>query len=218
MLVSSSLHGQNNKKRFSIGGFGGIGVPISPKIFKDYYRLSPNVGVDFMYNFTNYTSVYLNFNFQQFHFNDNKARKEINEMFGESGSVSDIIDGSMELGLTSINLLQYFHSTTRQFRFYILLGGGLTIRKTDNIQIKGSVLNYQYDRTDTLNSETSFGLNGGVGFMLTFSDGIHLFIQGQYYQILSEGFNLWNPEIFTVENTGKRLSFICLIAGLRFVL
>ncbi|MCJ7811738.1 outer membrane beta-barrel protein [bacterium] len=212
----SSVYGQNRQRRFFIGGFGGMGVPVGPSLFQDYYHLSSGGGLDFTTNFSNRTALHFGFTYQPFHFDDEQSKEEINDAFGEWGTVDEIKGGSMWLSMFSVDVLQYFQFSNRPFRFFVMVGGDVTIRKTANVEIKGSVLSYHYDRTDTLNSETAFGLNGGAGFMWMFSDRMHLFVLGQYHHVFSEGIDLWNPKIFSVENGGKALSFISLITGLRF--
>ncbi len=212
----SSTYGQNELKRFSVGGSGGIGIPVAPSLFQDYYRWNLNTGIDFTFFFSQMTGLHLEMIYQPVYFKDRQTKEELEGIFGELYSVDEIRGGSMWLSLISMHLLQYLQSPNHSPRFYVFLGGGLSIRKTADIEISGSILDYQFNRTDTLRSETTFGLSGGVGFTTACSDNIHLFVEGQYHHICSDQTDFWNPEIFTVENSERPFSFILFITGMRF--
>ncbi|MBN2031221.1 outer membrane beta-barrel protein [bacterium] len=215
-LVSfSSVCGQNGLKRFSVGGFGGVGMPVGPSLFQDYYQWNFNAGVDFIYHFSQMTGLHFHMTYQPYHFDDHQVKEELEDAFGESGSVDEIRGGSIWMSLFSMHLMQYLQSPNRSPRFYVFIGGGLAIRKTADIEINGSIFNYQYNRTDTLRSETTFGLSGGAGFTITCTENISLFAQGQYHHIFSERIDFWNPGTFTVENNKRALSFTLFIMGLR---
>ncbi len=192
-----------------------MGISVGPSLFRNYYHLNSGGGLDFTTHISNMTALHFGLMYQPFHFDTEQSREEINDAFGEVGAVDEIRGGSMWLSMFSVDVLQYLQSPRRPFRFYIMIGGGVVIRKTANVEIKGSVQSYQYDRTDTLNSDITLGLNGGTGFIWAFSDRMHLFVVGQYHHVLSEGIDLWNPKIFSVENAGKTLSFISVMTGLR---
>ncbi len=212
----SCAYGQNDLKRFSIGGSGGIGIPVAPSPFQDYYRWNLNAGIDIIYHLSQTTGLHFHIIYQPYHFDDHQVKEKLEDTFGKLGSINDIRGGSMWLSLFSTHFFQYLQSSNRSPRFYIFFGGGLAIRKTADIEINASILNYHYNRIDTLRSETTWGLNGGMGFTITGSENISLYVEGQYHHIFSEQIDFWNPEIFAVEHNKRAFSFILFTTGLRF--
>ncbi len=125
MLVVAVLFGvvplavvqaQRTPGSVSLGAYGGVGLPMGPDSFKDYWKMGIGLGAEIRYNFTEYFCVGISFTYQPF-----SLKEELEEIVG----------GALKMHILSGNLVQYFTPTDNPICLYATLGGGYYMMKPE---------------------------------------------------------------------------------------
>jgi len=203
-------HAQRTPGTLSFGGFGGIGLPMKPSTFKDYWKMGIGFGGELKYNFSEMSSFSASFTYLPFKLDQDAFKDLVAEM--ASGMDVEISGGAVKTSIISANFLQYFTPPEASTSFYFTVGGGYYIFKPGDVTLK---IAYQgqtvYEGTEEIEeSESGFGINGGAGLEMTMGTSMSLFVEGKYHYTFVE---MEGDEEMELE-TGK-VSFITIMAGLR---
>lgn len=179
LLFAASTSAQDQIKPAIYVG-GGLGMPMGPDGFKDYWGMGMGFGGGVGLGFTPYLEVIGKFYFNQFPFDGDK-------LLSDAGVTGVTIDGfdfrALEFGAD----VKYIFGADggAPFKPYGIVGLGMANIKFTDITVTGD--------GDTLvlplggASATKFMLNGGVGFDYMFSPKMGLWVDARYATILTEG-------------------------------
>ena len=202
--------GQRTPGSFSIGGFGGLAMPQSPKEFKDITKSSIGYGGEFKYNINEKTSFVAAFTMLPFKYNEDEFTKMFEEFTGETGLEVNVEGGGFKINAITGNVLLYLSPPEASTGFYATVGGGYYMLKTeDPDKVEVTVEGETIDVTDEFTSngesegENKFGVNGGLGLEVAMGTNLALFAEGKYHLIFTED-----------DKTG----FITIMGGIRFSL
>ena len=201
--------GQRTPGSISIGGFGGLTMPQSPKDFKDNFKSSIGYGGEFKYNIGEKTSFVAGFSILPFKFNEDEFAKMLEQELDETGVSVNINGGGVNINAITANLLLYLTQPEASTGFYATVGGGYYMHKIKNPdKVELTYQGETIDITDEFTGnepadENKFGVNGGVGLEIAMGPSLALFAEGKYHLIFTED-----------EKTG----LITVMGGLRFSL
>jgi hypothetical protein len=201
--------GQRAPGSFSIGGFGGLTMPQSPKEFKDFFKSSIGFGGEFKYNLNGKTSFVGAFSMLPLKFNADEITKMIEAEAGETGLDVTVEGGGIKINAITGNLLLYLTQPEASTGFYATVGGGYYMMKPkDPDKVELTIEGEKIDITDEFSGnessdENKFGVNGGLGLEISMSPSLALFAEGKYHLIFTDD-----------DKTG----LITVMGGLRFSL
>jgi len=201
-LIGSSAMAQRTPGSYSIGGFGGVGLPSGPKEFKDYFKSGIGYGGELKYNVNEKTSLSASFTMLKFGIKTD----EIEDAVGEEGAKVTVEGGGLKANIIQANLLYYLAPPESSTQLYLIGGGGYYMEKAESpdkvtVEFEGET----YDLSDMFESEDSesendFGVQFGAGLDLPLGS-LNLFVEGKYHIV------------FTEDESTK---FITVMGGLRF--
>jgi hypothetical protein len=206
------VFGQRTPGSFSIGGFGGLTMPQSPKEFKDNLKSGIGFGGEFKYNINEKTSFVAAFSVLPFKFNEDQIAKMLDQELGETGIGVNVTGGGVNINAITANILLYLTQPEASTGFYATAGGGYYMHKFKNpTKVEFTYQGETIDITDNFNegsgsssnNENKFGINGGLGLEIAIGSSAALFAEGKYHLIFTEG-----------DKTG----LITVMGGLRFSL
>ncbi len=203
-------HAQRTPGTLSFGGFGGIGLPMKPSAFKDYWKMGIGFGGELKYNFSEMSSFSASFTYLPFKLDQDAFKDLMTGMV--PGMDVEISGGNIKTNIISANFLQYFTPPEASASLYFTAGGGYYMFKPGDVTLK---ITYQgqtvYEGTQKVEeSENGFGVNGGVGLEMTMGTNMFFFVEGKYHYTFVE---MEGDEEMGLES-GK-VSFITVMAGLR---
>jgi hypothetical protein len=204
----SMVRAQREAGSFSIGGFGGVGLPMGGEFFKDYYKMGIGFGGELKYNFSEMSSLVGSFTYQAFKIDKDEF---IDLMAGViPGATVEFEGGDVKTSIISANFLQYFTQPDASAGFYITAGGGYYTYKTDDVNYSLVAQGKTYEGTEEGESESGFGINGGLGLEIMMGGKICLFAQGKYHYTFVE---IEGDEEMGIEDT--KISFVTIMGGIR---
>jgi len=215
LLLATGLHAQRNAQGYSLGVYGGASLLLKPGDFKDYYNMSIGVGGEFMYNFSEVTSLRMCFVYLPYprdvdkDRNDmiNVLREDIEEEFpGVSYSVdANVEGGNFAVNLIALDVVQYFTSAESMIGIYATAGIGYYWQRYSDYTKEYTVTlpdsSYQESGFYPVDSEGDFGFHGGGGIDVSITNKILIFTEAKYHYALVEGENL---------------SYVAVLGGIRF--
>jgi len=222
------VNAQRAAGTFSIGGFGGVGMPMGPEFFKDFLKMGIGFGGEFKYNFTEMTSFAASFTYQPFKLDEDKIIEEVTE--GEEipeGMEITVEGGTLKMSIISANLIQYFTPPEASAGFYVTAGGGYYTTKIADAKLKWAYMG-ESDEMELWKEEdwkpengfgldkSGFGINGGLGLEMRLGTNMFLFAEGKYHYTFVE-INAIDEEMKEdVKKEFGKLSFITIMGGVRF--
>jgi opacity protein-like surface antigen len=173
------VHAQRSAGSLTIGGFGGIGLPIGPESFAENFKMGLGFGGELKFNITEKTSIAGSFTMQKLMLDDDKTLAD------NGASAGDKIEGGdISTNIISVNLIQYFTPPDAFMGFYLTAGGGYYMMSASDITITQSTGGSLTISTDAY--DNNFGINGGAGF--EFGAGTLCFLaEGKFHYIFTEG-------------------------------
>ncbi|HHS12354.1 MAG TPA: hypothetical protein ENN03_01145 [bacterium] len=208
ILPLSMVHAQRTAGSLAVEGFGGIGYPMSPEFFTDFWQMGIGFGGGAQYNFTDMTGFKVSYTYLPFKLNSDEFLKLFEEMI-PAGMEIEIKGGAVNNSIISANLVQYLTPPDASFGFYIVAGAGYYLFSMGDLEMK---VTYQ-GQTETVTEEMEddmddkIGINGGVGLEFMIGTTMNLFFEGKYHYLFGE------EEGF--DDTGGMISFITAMAGIR---
>jgi opacity protein-like surface antigen len=200
-LPMSFAFGQRAAGQFSIGGFGGVGLPMGPSEFKDNWKMGIGFGGEIKYQLTDMTGLAASFTLQPFKINEDAFADEMGVNLDDY--TIEIDGGDVKVNIMSANLIQYFTPPSAGIGLYLTAGGGYYQFSFDDVTARvlyqGEVVIEQ--TVDVNESENKMGLNGGLGLEMTLGSNLFLFAEGKYHYVFTES---------------DKTSFITGMAGIRF--
>jgi len=213
MASSSMSWAQRWDSTYSIGGFGGVNIPMTPSAFQSYTKITPGFGVELKYNVTDMLSFSVAINYFTFKRNVNQIEEDYID--DNPGSiVVDIDGGKKTFDFFNVNFSRYL--TPHHSRQSVYLIGGMCNFRIEDETFLLSAISPSNEIRAKARQEHYFGLQGGIGFELAFDGNILVFLEGLYRRILTN-----NAEAPWGEELGKRkdhLSFISILFGMRFMM
>ena len=173
------VHAQRTAGHFSIGGYGGVGLPIAPEDLSEDFVMGLGFGGSLKFNLTNTTTIGAGVVVQKLMLDDEKALSDY------GGNPEDNVEGGdINTNIIFVNLVQYFTSPDAFMGFYVMAGGGYYMMSSSTIKITqpgGGSLTVTTDKYD----DNNIGINGGVG--LEFGSGVlGFFVEGKFHYIFTE--------------------------------
>lgn len=205
---------------YSIGGFGGLGMPQKPDFIKDYFKSAIGFGGEFKYNMNETTSFGLGFTYLPFKLDADKMADLFDGGFMKPSAEGLTIEGgNMNVSVISANFIKYFSPPSASAGFYLTLGGGYYMMKPGDTTIKYG--DYPEETIKGGDSDNKFGLNGGLGLEFKAGESLNLFVEGKYHYVFTkdeedtEGMAKVSADSDVPDSSGK-FQFITIMAGLRF--
>ncbi len=224
IIPMTTLFAQRSAGSYSIGGFVGTGMPMSPDFFKDYWNVGGiGFGGEFIYNFSEKISVGVRFHRLPFPLDTDEIKKMLDPLI--EAMVGQIPEGfSYELdGLTlntnifSANLLAYLTPPDAATGFYIT--GGASYYQIDVSDLDITMEYLGQSETQTIEMEDDiddkFGFNVGGGIEFNAGGMLNVFAEGRYNYLFEEE---EGPDFEDGGTDGGSISFISIVAGLRIFL
>jgi len=213
LIISTPVWAQRWDSTSSIGGFGGVNIPVTPSAFKAYTKTSPGFGVELKYNVTDMMSFSVTIHYFTFKRNVNQIEEDY--VANNPGSVIVDVDGGKKtLDFFTINIIRYLTSPYSRINFYVL--GGMCNYTIEDKAFMLSALSPSNKITAQEKKEHYFGLQGGVGLELAFDGRILVYLESTYRRVLDD-----DAEALWGEKLGKKLghlSFLSISFGLRFAI
>lgn len=210
ILPLSMVHAQRMAGGLAVEGFGGIGYPLSPEYFTDYWEMGFGFGGGARYNFTDMTTFSVSFTYLPFPLNSDEFVAMFEDML-PAGAELEIDGGSINTSIISANLVQYFTPPDASIGLYLTVGGGYYLFSIADLELKATYLGET--ETDTIEMgddvEDKFGINGGAGLEFLLGT-MNLFVEGKYHYLFGEE---EGPD-----GEDGMFSFITAMAGLRISL
>gem|GEM_PF-953640 len=215
LFSATGLQAQRNAQGYSLGVYGGASLLLKPGDFKDYYNMSIGVGGEFMYNFSEVTSlrmsvVYLPYSRDLDKDRDNIIniiREDMEDKFpGVSYSVETNVEGgNFAVNLIALDIVQYFTSAESMIGIYATAGIGYYWQRYSE-QTKAFTVtlpdsSIQESGFYPVDSEGDFGFQGGGGVEVSITNKMLVFAEGKYHYALVQGENL---------------SYVAVLGGIRF--
>jgi len=129
-------HAQRTPGTFSFGGFGGVGLPMKPSSFKDYWKMGIGFGGEVKYNFSEMSSFSASFTYLPFKLDQDAFKKLVAGM--AQGMDIEITGGAVKTSIISANFLQYFTPPEASASLYFTAGGGYYMFKPSDVTIKAT--------------------------------------------------------------------------------
>lgn len=169
---------------YSIGGFGGLGMPMGPKDFKDAFKQGIGFGGEFKYNINETTSLGLSFSYIPLKLDVDKMKDSFALMAKASVSAStlEISGGNLNVMPISANLIKYFTPPEASAGFYLTLGGAYYMMKFTDMKVTYG----PFEQTYKGSSENDFGLNGGLGLEFKAGETMNIFVEGKYHYVFTK--------------------------------
>ena len=203
------VHAQRTPGTLSFGGFAGLGMPMKPSPFKDYWKKSIGFGGELKYNLSEMSSFCASFTYLPFKLNQDAFKDLIGGMV--EGADVEVSGGAVKASIISANLIQYFTPPEAGTSLYFTGGGGYYMFKPSDVTFKLTFQGQTFQETEKAEeSKNGFGLNGGVGLEMTMGTSMLLFVEGKYHYTFVE---MEGDEDMGLE--GGKVSFITVMAGLR---
>jgi len=201
LLPLTMVSAQRTAGSFSIGGFGGIGLPMGPEGFKDYFNMGIGFGGKVKFNFTEMTGISASFTYQPFKIDMDIVTDVFAAAAGAiPGMEVDITGGNPKVYIIAAHLVQYITAPDAAVGLYLKAGGGMYRFGFDDVTVKMTYMGSTVETTEEIGvSENKMGFNGGLGFEMSMSSNMWLFFEGLFHYVFTE-----------VEKT----SFITAMAGI----
>ena len=210
----SMVQAQRAAGSYSLGAFGGIGLPMGGEFFKDYYKMGIGFGAEFKFNFTEKSSLGASFTYQPFKFDSDPFIDFLSDLMMVPGLTIELDGGDVNTSIFSANYFQYFTPPDASLSFYLTAGGGYYSFSTTDMSIVMKVSGQTLvDETEQGESESGFGINGGLGIEFLMGTKMYIFAEGKYHYTFVE---IEGDEDLEIEDT--KLSFVTVKGGIRFIL
>ena len=189
-----------------VGGFGSYCMPMAPETFTDYWEADIGFGGEVAFSMSE-TSALVG----SFHMLNHKLDGEkILDDMGYGGMGLELEGGNLTGYAITANFMKYLSPPSAGAGFYVTAGGGYYSFKPDDATLSG--LGQSQDIEMAEESETGFGLNGGVGIQFG-SGSFAFFAEGRYHMTFIE---MEEEEGFAGE--GGNVAFLTVKGGIRLTL
>jgi hypothetical protein len=184
-------------------------MPAGPEFFKDYYKMGLGYGGSVRFNLSGTSALGADVIFQPFKL-DTDAFLDVAAGGGTvpAGVGVEIEGGDVNTLIISADFIQYFTPPSSPAGLYAIIGGGYYTFTPTDITIKITDFGEISEEAD--DSESGFGVNGGLGIELAFASNISFFAEGRYHYTFIELEDA--PE--EMGGSGK-IHFIGVIGGFR---
>ena len=213
----SMVQAQREAGSYSLGAYGGIGLPMGGEFFKDYFKMGTGFGGEFKFNFSERSSLGASFTYQPFKLNNDEFTDALSLLFSElmAGTSVSIDGGNVNTNIISANFFQYFTPPDASLSFYATAGGGYysfsTSEATIVVTLGGQTV--FEDTNEGGDSESGFGINGGLGLELLMGTKMYIFFEGKYHYTFIE-----QEGIEELDIEAAKISFVTVMGGIRFIL
>ena len=182
MLISAD----RDPGTYSIGGFGGIAMPQKPEGFKKYFNSGIGFGGEFKYNLNPTTSLGLSYTYLSFKANEDEFKSAFGMMKPFATQITLEISPTT-VSIISANLTKYLTPPEASAGFFLTLGGGYYMAKTEDIKYSYSdpIWGSGSGTYPTGSEDNDFGINGGVGLEFKVGEKINLFVVGLYHYVFT---------------------------------
>ena len=191
LFIFQNAFSQVGKRRNQIELYAGLGLPLAPDAFKDYYKTgislhgqyvlfpTPKLGISFGVGYEIFTV-------------DNDAIK--NDFLGSFTNFDISVEGNANVTEISVGIRPYLSSPESNVQFFLFGMGTYNFLKTD-IKIKYSGMEYDYisgtyytveGEEDFKNDDDKFGASIGAGIETPMGESMNLIFQGLYRFIFTE--------------------------------
>jgi len=194
--------------KVSLSGFGGIGLPMNPTFFKDYFKMGVGFGGEIRFHLSEMTALAGSFTRQPFKLNADK----FSDLFAEETELGEarISGGNIICNVISANVIRYFSPSESPSSLYLTLGGGYYLLPAGEVTVQVGM--FKYTEKFKLD-EKKFGLNGGVGLEAEMNPNMNLFVEGKFHFIFTD-----DAEDDAGADFSGKTSFVTVMAGLRMML
>lgn len=207
-----TAYAQRDAGSITFSGFVGTAMPAGPEFFKDYYKMGLGYGGSVRYNLSGTSAIGADVIYQPFKL-DSDAFLDIAAGGGTIpiGVEVEIEGGDVNVFIISANFIQYLTPPSSSAGLYAIVGGGYYTFTPKDITVKITGFGEMTEEAD--DSESGFGVNGGLGIELAFASNLSFFAEGRYHYTFVEIEDA--PE--EMGASGK-IHFIGVIGGFRLSL
>jgi hypothetical protein len=184
VLLVSSSSAQNDERRIAISAGGGVALPISPKQFRDAWKMgSLSVGGSVGYSVTPAFAVSGSVDYSTFQFDEDGFLKA-------SGVADDIaflrsmgIPVTMEIKGGDVTILAASVNGKASIAGsavspYFVAGAGLMNLSVEEVSVSVTAMGRTDRGTASVASETAFFVTGGPGLDIHAGEMVDIFVQG----------------------------------------
>ena len=158
----STAYPQEPRRLFSVGILEGLGIPVKPKLFTEYWKVGPCLGGEFRFNLNEKTGIAVGYAYQPFDLNVNKFRAAVSSFFDPG--MQELVDTDPDFvqmrktypDLTidwsyrfsdfsiinhafSLNLIRYLNNPASSLSFYLTAGVGLYARSMTDLIMTSTI-------------------------------------------------------------------------------
>ncbi len=212
IMPLTMAYAQREAGTLTVGGFGGMGMPMGGEFFKDYYGMGIGFGGMFQYNLSEMNSLVGSFTLQSFKVDADAFTDLMAGMIPVAGATVEMEGGNVKTTIISANFVRYLSQPDASMQLYFTAGGGYYSFKPEDMTVKITVPG-QVIPDETIegeDAETGFGINGGLGFEIKMGPKLSLFAEGKYHYTFVE---IEGVEALQTED--EKISFITAMGGIR---
>jgi opacity protein-like surface antigen len=212
MLVSAD----RDPGTMGIGIHGGIALPQGPEFLKENFNTGIGFGADFRYNINPTTALGLSYTLLSFKADEGKME----DMFFKPAADVTIEIDPVQVSVISANLIKYLTSPEASTGFFVSIGGGYYTAKSPEVKISAPDLGYE--ETIKSESESDFGINGGLGLEFKISKKMTFYASGEYHYIFTdddeENDGGMAKSAADEDDSGGKTKVISIMGGIRYAL
>jgi len=199
---------------YSIGAFGGLGMPMGPKDFKDSFKKAIGFGGEFKYNMNETTSLAVSFSYVPLKLDVDKLTGDLGTMKAAAADLK-ITGGNLNVSPISVNLIKYFSPPEASAGIYATLGGAYYMMKFTDMKISSTYSfggqTQTFEETAKGESENDFGLNGGLGVEFKAGETVNIFVEGKYHYIFTKN----DATDGESNKAGDKMQYLSVFGGIR---
>ncbi|MFW6140720.1 MAG: hypothetical protein ACOC5S_05135 [Acidobacteriota bacterium] len=208
LIPLTSAFAQRRAGSWTLGGFAGTGMPMSPEFFKDYWKSGIGFGGEFIYNLSRRISLGARLQHLPFPLDQDEMLDE----FPIPADVSLTIEGgNIKANIFSANILAYLTSPEALVGFYVIGEASLYKLSSDDITMTVEYQGQTYSETqEGIEMDDKFGINGGAGIEINAGGMFNVFAEGKYHYRFGE-------EEGPPDTEAGSINIFSLVGGVRII-
>ena len=226
-LAAALVHGQG----FSVGGFGGYGMPLGPELISEYWKGGLGFGGEIRFDLNERTKIALTYLNQTLKSDIGLEDLglglddiDLDELTGYGFDVDMSLSGmDIKSNIITANIVQYLNNPGGGSAVYGTAGIGYYMIGVSDVKfeysVSGSIYGVYFDESDkqTIDmsdeGEDKFGINGGLGLEMKAGSMI-LFAEAKLHYVFTD---LEEPEE-DFDKEGGNMMFLSILGGIRMPL
>ncbi len=219
MLISAD----RDPGTMAVGIHGGIALPQGPEFFKENFNNGIGFGGEFRYNINQTTALGLSYTMLAFKADADKFKSMYESTYMGFAKPSDdtytLEINPVTVSVISANLIKYLTPPEASTGFFVTLGGGYYISKSPEVKISSGDYSEILAKSE---SESDFGINGGLGVEFKISERMTFYAVGEYHYVFSEADDEDNggmaKSMADEDDSDGKTKVISIMGGIRYAL